>query len=165
MIDIINFEGEEFNLGFKKVLHYKDFNIAKGGSYEKNMAAVKNRKTDILINAENIHGNDKTHYRNSGMNHQICELARENRVAIGFSFNNILNSENKSRTFGRMRQNVRLCRKYKIRMMIGSFAENKFGMRHAKDLMAFGRVLGMTGPEVKKAMNFEKKALLFKVVQ
>ncbi|HLD02859.1 MAG TPA: RNase P subunit p30 family protein [Candidatus Nanoarchaeia archaeon] len=165
MIDIINFQWSGGKgLGFKKINNFSDFKIVKGGSISRNMEAVNSRKTDILIMAENIPSNDKTHHRNSGLNHLICKLAKENNVAIGFSFSNLLNSTNISRVLGRMKQNVRLCRKYKIRMMIGSFAENEFEMRTAKDLMAFGRVLGMTGSEVKKAMNFEKKKPSFLVL-
>ncbi len=158
MIDIINFQlNDGKGLGFKNINNFSDFRIIKGGSISRNMEAVSSRKTDILIMAENIFSNDKTHHRNSGLNHLICKLAKENNVAIGFSFSNLLNSTNISRVLGRMKQNVRLCRKYKIRMMIGSFAENEFEMRTAKDLMAFGRALGMTGSEVKKSMNFERK--------
>lgn len=165
MIDIVNFEGEKFSLGFNKIHHSKEFNIIIGGSYEKNLKAAGSRKIDMLINAENVPNTDKTHYRSSGLNHLVCVSAKENNVAVGFNFSNLLNSNNKAKILGRMRQNVRICRKYKIRMVIGSFAENKFGMRHAKDLMAFGRSLGMTGPEVKKAMNFERKQPLMNVVQ
>ena len=165
MIDIIKFKGERRGLGFKEVKHISEFNVIEGGTYEKNLKAAGSRKTDILINAENVPNNDKTHYRSSGLNHLACVSAKENNVAIGFNFSNLLNADNKAKILGRMRQNVRLCRKYKIRMMIGSFAENEFGMRHAKDLAAFGRSLGMTGSEVKKAMNFGKKEPLMKVIQ
>lgn len=164
MIDIVNFEDGKLKFGFSKIHQSKEFNIAKGGTYEKNMKAAENRRTDILIDAENVPNNDKTHYRSSGLNHLTCGLMKNNRIALGFSFSNLLNSENRPKILGRMRQNVRLCRKYKIKMVLASFADDEFGMRHAKDLMAFGRVLGMTGSEVKKAMNFEKKEALMKVL-
>ena len=164
MIDIVNFEGEVPKLGYSKVHRFNEFSIGKGGTYDKNLSLVENRKTDIILNVENVPNNDKTHYRNSGLNHQICELAKQHKIAVAFSFSNLLNAKNVARTIGRMRQNVRLCRKYKIKMVLASFAENAFEMRHAKDLMAFGRVLGMTGSEVNKAMSFEKKKSNFSIL-
>jgi RNase P/RNase MRP subunit p30 len=156
MIDIINFKGEKFELGFSKIIYISEFKVKKGSSEEKNRNLLNDRRLDILVLDHSI-GKDKIHYRSSGLNQVSCKIAKENDVCIGFSFNEVLNSENKSLILGRMKQNVRLCRKFKVRMVLGSFAKNKFEMRNVKDLVSFGRVIGMTGGEVKKALNFEKK--------
>ena len=58
---------------------------------------------------------------------------------------------------GRMMQNVKICRKYKTKMIVFSFAENKKEMRDVKDLISFGRVIGMTPGEAKKSVEFKKK--------
>ena len=54
-------------------------------------------------------------------------------------------------------QNIRLCRKYKVKMVLASFATDKFEMRDARDLISFGVCLGMNPGEAKKALNFSKR--------
>ena len=45
---------------------------------------------------------------------KICKLANKNKIAIGFNFNDILKSKNKGQLIGRMMQNAKLCKKYKL---------------------------------------------------
>ena len=45
-------------------------------------------------------------------------------------------------------QNIRFCRKYKVKMFFGSFATEPTGMRSAHDMKALGMSLGMTHAEV-----------------
>lgn len=158
MIDIVCFEGEKFELGFSKVHHFKDFNIVVGGTDKTNRKAVENKKIDILLSPEKGRKNDFLHSRNSGLNHILCKLAKENDIAIGFSFRDVLNAKNskeRSKLIGRMQQNVRFCRKFKTKIVLASFAKNKYEMRNAKDLLAFAQVLGMTPAEAKKALSFK----------
>ena len=153
MIDIVCFKGEKFNLGFFKIYNFEDFNIVVGGSDNKNRKALSNKNTDILLSPEKTRKKDFIHSRNSGLNHVLCKLAKENNIAIGFSFNEILKSKERNKLIGRMMQNIKLCRKYKVKMIFASFAKNKFEMRAAKDLLSFCRVLGMMPKEAKNALN------------
>ena len=161
MIDIVSFEkGEEankkFNLGFSKVYNYNDFNIVVGGDENKNLKALKNKNIDILFSPEKNSRMDKMHSRESGMNHVLCKLARDNKIAIGINFGDILKVDGEKRAvlIGRIMQNIRLCRKYKVKMVIGSFARNEYEMRAAKELFALCRAFGMSGLQAKEAFNF-----------
>lgn len=157
MKDIIYGQDPETNLDFHKVVNAKTFLIIEGISEERNRKAVENKQVDILLSPERAGKKDRLRQRDSGLNHVLCALARDNNVAIGFNFSDVLNAENLAEVLGRMMQNVRLCRKYKVRMVLASFAKNPWEMRYARDLMAFGQVLGMTPKEAKKALNFTKK--------
>ncbi|MEK6934700.1 MAG: RNase P subunit p30 family protein [Nanoarchaeota archaeon] len=157
MIDIINFKYTEDNLGFTKFYSFKDFKIGIGGNDNINRKIVENKNYDILLSPEKNRDKDFMHSRDSGLNQVLCKLAKKNDIAIGFNFNDVLISKNKWLILGKMMQNVRLCRKYKVKMIILSGAKNKNELRAAKDLSSFGNVLGMTPGEVKKALNFEKK--------
>lgn len=156
MINIVCFDGEKFNLGFSKVYSCKDFNLAYGK--ENNRKLLENKKLDILVSPEKTRKKDFIHHRNSGLNHVLCKLAKKNNIAIGISFNDILKSKERDKLIGRIMQNIRLCRKYKVKMVLASFATNKFEMRDAHDLMSFGICLGMNPGEAKKALNFNKKS-------
>ena len=155
MIDIVNFSGEMFELGYEKIYNLSNFNIAYGS--KDNRRIIANRKVDILVSPEREMASRSLTAINSGLNEAICKIASKNDIAIGISFHDILKSNNKPAAIARVMQNVRLCRKYKVRMMMASFASNKYEMRHAKDMLNFCLVLGMNDGEAKEALSFKKK--------
>ena len=158
MIDMVKFNGEMFNLG-SEIKYFKDLRIVEGGSEEKNRKAVEDKSTDILLSPERNAQNDKLSSRNSGLNQVLCKLAHDNKVAIGFSFSELLNSKERSKVIGRWVQNIRLCRKYKVKMVLASFSNSKWEMRSPKDLFSLALTLGMTGKEANESLNFKKKEL------
>lgn len=106
---------------------------------------IESNKNVAAIGLEVSKGKDFIHQRRSGLNHVMCKLAKKNNVKIGFSFRNLLNaSEGKRNVFiGRISANIKLCRKYKVNMVIGSFASKPFEMRSYNDMVAFFSTLGM----------------------
>ena len=164
MLDIIKFQGEKFNLGFTEVKNLKDFRIVVAEEENAIRKAAEDKNTDILLVQDSGRARDKVSSRDSGLNQVICKLAYDNKIAIGFSFSEVLNSKEKHKIIGRMMQNIRLCRKYKVKMILASFANNKWEMRAPRDLISFGIVLGMTGKEANEALNFRKKEREIRVV-
>ena len=155
MIDIVDFHGEMFDLGFSNVYHMRDFNIAIGSKDNRKLA--EDKKLDILLSPELDSKGSSLVSRDSGLNEVICKIARKNNVAIGFSFSSILRSRDRVSLLASISQNIKLCRKYKVRMVMASFAKDKYEMRHARDLLNFCLVLGMNVKEAKEALNFSKK--------
>ena len=138
----------------------KELVIVQGGDDTINRLALSSRYVDVLLDPHLGQRKDFMHQRNSGLNHVLCTLAKEHNVAVGFSFSSILHSLQKAKDLGRIIQNIHLCRKYKISMVIGSFAKDAWELRNEKDLQAFFKVLGMTGKEVQ--MGFVQKRLEYK---
>ncbi len=163
MIDIICFKNDYFDLGFSKIYNFNELNVKIAEKDSRNF--FEDKKVDIIVGLENVHKDDNLHYRSSGLNQVTAKLANKNGIAIGFSFNNVLNSNDISKTLGRMMLNVRLCRKYKVKMMVGSFATNKYEMRQAKDLLSFAAILGMSNKEIKEALNFKKKEKQIEIIK
>ena len=116
--------------------------IIIGGTDKKNRNAVENKNVDVLLSPEKGRTKDFMKFRNSGLNQVLCKLANKNKVGIGFNFDDVLNSENKINLLGKMMQNVKLCKKYKIKMNI--FSKD----RSESDLKSFGVVLGMHPSEI-----------------
>jgi len=163
-MDLVLFETKE---GYKVDLEdiprkrYKDklvFVKAKDDAF--NRKVLSSKFVDVLLDPHLGKRQDFMHHRNSGLNQVLCKLAKENNIAIGFSFSSILNSKDRGKEMGRIMQNIKLCRKYKVKMVIGSFAKNKYELRNVKDIQALFKVLGMTGEEVK--MDFVEKRLNYK---
>jgi RNase P/RNase MRP subunit p30 len=93
-------------------------------------------KANIIVGVEDVKAKDYMHHRNSGLNHVLCKIAKEKGIKIGFSFSDLLNADKKKRAIllGRMKQNVRLCRKYKVEMVFGSFARKPEDMRDVGEI-------------------------------
>ncbi len=169
MIDVVRCKldkkclGRGKELGFSDVLNLK---VGEGGSDEANRKYVSDVQNDVLMNPELKSSGDKVHYRRSGLNQVLAKLAKQNDVAIGFGFSFVLNAKgvDRGKVIGRMKQNVRICRKSKTKMVVCSYANNVREMRGAKDLLAFARVIGMTPGEAKKALNWKPREKKVKVL-
>ena len=122
-------------------------------SSDKNRFVIEKKKADVLFSLEKQAREDFMHHRASGLNHVLCELASKNNITIGFSFNAILKNNNQYKILGRMMQNIFLCRKYKIKTLIGSFAEKPYEMRSFYDLSSLFFILGMDKEQIKKSFG------------
>ena len=126
-------------------------NIVIGGNEAINRAAVSNKKVDILLNSEKDSRKDFMKSRNSGLNQVLCKLAHKNKVAIGFDFQSVLNSDDLERAdmLGRMILNVELCRKYKLETYIVNLVKDSYEIKNKKDLEAFASTLGIEPGKIK----------------
>ncbi len=133
---------------FDKINKAKERNkfiIVLGGSNEINRASLENKHSDMLLNPEYERKKDFMHYRDSGLNHVLCKIAKENGKAIGINFNEIKKMKKKedAEKLGRIIQNIRLCRRYGVPVVIASFAKNINEMIHSSELKTFARTLGI----------------------
>ena len=113
-------KGENVLVAFKGTANNKDI--------------LERLKPNILFSLEENPRKDFIHQRASGLNHIMCKIAKENDIAIGFSIKSILYVENKRELLGRIAQNLNLCRKYKVKTIIASFADNPLEMRYMEDI-------------------------------
>ena len=79
--------------------------------------------------------------RNSGLNQVLAKIAKKKNIAIGIDLDEIINFErkNKSDILARIKQNIKLCNKNKLKM---KFISEKY-KRNIYDLKSLGFVLGM----------------------
>jgi RNase P/RNase MRP subunit p30 len=169
MNDLVLTKEKQENLNFSKIsrvtvkkiknlkelrkLKKTDINIIKGSKF--NREVLENKYTDILLDPYAYIKKDSLHHRNSGLNHILCKIAYRNKKIIALSFSEILKNKKRENIFERIKQIIKLCRKYKINIIFSSFAENKWEMRDAKDLLNFAIFIGMTPGEAKKALSFD----------
>src|SRR3989344_4402330 len=116
-------------LGFSNIYYQNEFR-----------KLVESGKIKILVNPHVNTHKDSLHFRAGGLDHILTRLCKEKNVAIGFSLSTLDNSL----MIGRIRQNIQLCRKYKVKMLFFSFASNQFELRSANDILSLLRILGMT---------------------
>ena len=134
--------------------------IVLGSMFNREVLELKN--IDVLLGPENGVKEDFLNARNSGLNQVLLGLAKRNNTVIGINFNEILKSRgvDRAKLLGRIRQNIRLCRKYKVKMLLASFASAEFEMRAPKDLISFLISLEMHPKEAKDSLTIASE--LFK---
>lgn len=170
LVEINKLRKENKSIKIYSAIIFEESNVPKLNSLSKSskeidfviLTASKNsrfilerygKKIDYLLNSENLSSKDSFHYRKSGLNQVVCRLLKENDVKLLISFNNFLTLENNEfSTFtGRVKQNIKFARKYKIQAQLGSFAKDGFELRSKHDLIALLIVLGMHPKEAKNA--------------
>lgn len=87
--------------------------------------------------------------RNSGFNQVLGKIAKKNSITIGINLDEILNNKispkEKSRILARVKQNIEICKKNKLKMKFISEKNSK----HSLSLKSLGLVLGMPTQMVK----------------
>lgn len=117
-----------------------------------------NRNVDIVFELEDSSREDFIHHRNSGLNHVLAKDLFFKEIIVGFSFSLFLRNP---KVLGRMKQNVKLCRKYDVKMIFASFARDEWEVRSLKDLESFARVIGMSTKEIKDSYKYIKDRLVY----
>ena len=138
------FNRQDINIKIGVICSEKDIQKAKKltdyvfvKSKENNQHTVEKNNNITLFELENQSKRDFIHHRASGLNQVLCSLIKKNKISVGFSFNSVLNSRNRSAIIGRIKQNIKLCRKYKLKTIFASFADDPYKLRNHKDIESF----------------------------
>ena len=127
-----------------------DINIARGkgkltvckpSSEEELRFLLEKSNVDMVYGVEGIHEKESLHHTRGGMDQVLCKLASVKGKTLAFSFKELLNAKDKTRLLRRWKFNAKLCRKYKVKTLLATFASCKEEMRSAQDLGALWRVL------------------------
>ena len=154
-------ENKKINLQIGFIVNQK--NINKAAKHSKLLVAkssdndrlfIESKKIKLIYGFEETSKKDFLHQRASGLNHVICELASKNNIAIGFPYSSLLNknSTTTSLIIGRMMQNIALCKKYKVKTIIGCFSEKPFEMRAQHDITSLFAMLGIKSKNIKDSI-------------
>jgi RNase P/RNase MRP subunit p30 len=147
----------------RQALDVADLILFSGGG-EPNRVAAENWEVDVLCHPEQGSERDLMDQRSSGVDDIISRLLAEHTTAVEFNLSSLLGTYGmlRAQVMGRMSQNILLCRKYGVPMVLSSGAVDRWGLRAPRDLAAVGRVLGMTDSESKKAVSTTPQKLIQK---
>jgi RNase P/RNase MRP subunit p30 len=106
---------------------------------------IEKLRPNMILELENQSRRDSLHARNSGLNQVLCALLHKNNIAVGISLSMLFGASGSRRILllGRVMQNFRLCQKYRVRVVLASFAGRPYEMRNPHDILAFGEILGL----------------------
>jgi len=107
---------------------------------ELNRKILEKEKINVLL-LNQKERKDFQKQRNSGLNQVLAKIAKKNNIIIGINLDELIKAEEKKKAdiIARIRQNVKLCNKNKVKMKFIS----KSNKRNQLDLQALGLVLGM----------------------
>jgi len=106
---------------------------------ELNKKILEKENIDILL--LNLSSRkDRMKQRDSGFNHVLARLAKKKNISLGINLDEIINSKSKEKSeiLARVRQNIKLCNKNKLKMKFISSEK-----RDRYNLTSLGLILGM----------------------
>ena len=89
--------------------------IVAGKNIDFNRIILENKKTNMLV-LSHTNKKDRLKQRDSGLNHVLCKIAKQNNIILAFDLNELKyqeNKKNKALILARMLQNIRLIKKAK----------------------------------------------------
>jgi RNase P/RNase MRP subunit p30 len=114
---------------------------------ELNRKVLEKEKINVLLlNQEKR--KDFQKQRNSGLNQVLAKIAKKNSIIIGINLDELIKAEEKKKSeiIARIRQNIALCNKNKVKMKFIS----RNNRRDLHDLQALGLALGMPTNMIKE---------------
>ena len=140
IITASNFEKARKAIKTAKIAKAQTPIIFSSNDDELDRQILEKEKIDVLL--LNQKGRkDFQKQRNSGFNQVMAKAAKQNEVVIGINLDEIISSDKKEKAqiLARVSQNVKLCKKNKLKMTFISVNKHKDNY----DLTALGLVLGM----------------------
>jgi RNase P/RNase MRP subunit p30 len=108
-------------------------------------------KPEGMLRFENSSRRDFMHHRNSSLNHILAKIMHDKKIAYVVDCSMIFS--NVQQLLGRVEQNIMLAKKYKVNIVLGSFAKKPLDMCSWKDLISFFSFLNLSPKECKQAFN------------
>jgi hypothetical protein len=131
-----------------KVRHRMKFFVASQSISRKD---IENRFIDGHCNFENLSDRDKMHHRSSGLNQVLAGTLKQNGKLVIVSNENLLRASDLHVKLGRLSQNIRIQKKYRIDVAIASFATRPGSMRSRHVLHGVCKCIGMDDLMAKQA--------------
>jgi len=131
------------SMGKKKKKISTDFVLAESNDPGETRKLLEQKKADIIYGMEFHSRKDYMHQLDSGLNHVLAKIAKENNVSFGFSLfrYNSLGRPQKVKVLARLLQNIRLYNKYKLRLKLFSGTGDAFGLAAETEIKAMLNVL------------------------
>ncbi|MFH1408846.1 MAG: RNase P subunit p30 family protein [Nanoarchaeota archaeon] len=161
MIDVVLFKDTENAIVLSKQLGWSGLvvshNLFQVKAFSpKSRTLIDRGQVDCVYGFETVAYKDGLHQRNAGLDHILAKVMKSKQVAYGVPFHLVLGTTGVKRAqiIGRIKQNIRLARKFKVDICLASFAEKSSRMRGLGDVLAFGVSMGMRPEEAKKGLRF-----------
>ena len=135
-------------LDFSSISRDKEF-------INKTREVFSSKLISAVVGLEEWSKRDSFNFKSSGLSKALCQLAVQNDIALIFSLKKIISKKGteRSKFLGRIKQNINLCMKYKVKLCLASFAEKPNEISSSQDMQALAEILGMNTKIVKDSIE------------
>jgi RNase P/RNase MRP subunit p30 len=132
-----------------------DLIIADGRTNEDCRRASECWEVDLIVNPELNEARDMLDQWNSGLDNIITSYMAEREIGYCINIDNILKSKGirRTRLVGRIRQNLKLARKYKVKTILSCGFDSGWYARSPIDLIQFGKTFGLTNVDARDSVT------------
>ena len=113
---------------------------------------LEHKKPDVIFGQEMMFSRDYMHQRGSGLDKVVCHIMHQQGNMLALSLHQLRGGK-RAMIMGRIMQNIKLARKYKVQTVVASFAKTPQEMRSPHDIKALFTVLGMHSAEAKASLE------------
>jgi hypothetical protein len=117
---------------------------------------IENKQKKYHYFAEYLEEKDSMHHRRSGMNQVLMKLIKQNQKILIIGIEDLIIHEDKPLIIGRIKQNLKLAKKFKVPIIVASLATKPENLRSKEELKSFIKTLGYEDI-AKEAVSFEFK--------
>lgn len=125
-----------------------DLVIGLGGLNKINRLFLEDTNVDFLRDPHNVIFRSKMdfiHHFNSGINHVLCQFARDKGTGMIFSLNFIEGKDkNKAKEIGRITQNISFCNRYNIPVYLNFVIRNVNQIKSIFEIKAISSLFNMS---------------------
>jgi len=135
-------EEDNFDKARKKIREAKNEKIIFSSNDDETSRKVIEKEPVNVLLIKQKGRKDRQKQRDSGLNSVMAKIAKKKNIEIGIFLDEIMESHGKEKAviLSRIEQNVKLCKKEKLKMKFISGEKNR---RNDYDLKALGLILGM----------------------
>ncbi len=103
--------------------------MARDDLYNRKM--LEYGRFSMLLSPEKHSGKDMIKQNDSGLNHVLAKIAAKNNISIGIDLDDIrkLGKKEKAIRFSKIRQNIKICRKARTRIIVLGSDDSSYLMR------------------------------------
>lgn len=134
-----------------------DIVIGLGGLNKINRFFIEQTQIDFLQDPQNSFFKPKIdfiHHFNSGLNQVLCKAAKDRGIQFLFTLNfSGGKKKNVAKDFGRINQNLKFARKYKIGSLINFIIEKPLLIRSEKEIFGIMSLFDMSTEQKKESVN------------
>ncbi len=150
-------------LGFKALALYYDkprslFELQKETSLK--LSTAGKSKADIIVKTMSDSGNaDVLIGPEHVQKHSFYKELGSKNISLCFPLSDIIEAQAEKRVqlIENLSRNIRLCRKWKVRIVAATFASDPYHLRSESDFKSFFITLGMGTKEVKEAFSLSNR--------
>ncbi|MFA5405893.1 MAG: RNase P subunit p30 family protein [Candidatus Nanoarchaeia archaeon] len=144
-----------------KTAEVKGFIVLKHPDEKVFRHAIEKSLVDAVL-PNRLSGHDYFHHRWTLIDNVAAKIMSHNKVCLLFTFNELrsTNGQKRALVWGRMKQEIMICVKKKVPIIISSGAEKEADLACAQSLLAMGELLGLKPDESKKALNYAQEKII-----